>query len=107
MDDNTPKSRPHPPKAEPGPTEAELSRMAREAVHQPPDSRIDKQLAWMGLTDSEPAEAQPRQTTDRSAVADPEIDLLRTELRRAKMLLWALVAVAAILAIVVVVLLVR
>jgi len=49
--DDTPEPRPRSPKAEPtsGPTEAELSRIAREAVHQAPDSRLDKQLARMGL----------------------------------------------------------
>ncbi len=33
---------------------AELSRAAREAVRQPADPRIDRQLAWMGLAEEEP-----------------------------------------------------
>ena len=44
------------PTAEPTPEElqaAELSRAAREAVRQPADPRIDRQLARMGLADDE------------------------------------------------------
>ena len=46
----------HPAAAEPTPEElqaAELSRAAREAVRQPADPRIDRQLARMGLADDE------------------------------------------------------
>ena len=110
MDDDTSESRPHPPKAAPppGPTEAELSRIAREAVHQAPDARLDKQLARMGLLDpAEPAEPQPGQPTGRPVTVDPELERLREELRRIKVMLWVLVAVSAILAFLVVVLLFR
>lgn len=109
MDDDTPESRPHSPKAEPTPlpTEGELSRIAREAVHQPPDARLDKQLARMGLMDtSEPAEP-PGQPTSRSVVIGPELERLRRELRRIKLILWVLAAITAILAVTVVVLLFR
>jgi hypothetical protein len=109
MDDDMPKTRPRPAKPEPtqGLSEAELSRMAREAVHQPADSRIDKQLARMGLIDGEAADAQVRQPSGTSTMAGPEIDRLRKELRRAHAMLWVLIAVAAVLAVIVVVLLVR
>jgi hypothetical protein len=111
MDDDMPKTRSRPAKPEQtqGLSEAELSRMAREAVHQPADSRIDKQLARMGLIDGEATEPQGRQPVGASAVAEPapELEHLRQELRRAHALLWVLVAVAAVLAAIVVFLLVR
>jgi hypothetical protein len=108
--DDTPKSRPRSPKAEPtpAPTEGELSRVARAAVRQPPDPRLDKQLARMGLMDtSEPAEPQPGQPTGRSVAIGPELERLHQELRRIEVILWVLVAVVGILAVMVVVLLVR
>jgi hypothetical protein len=108
--DDTPKSRPRSPKAEPtpAPTEGELSRIARAAVRQPPDPRLDKQLARMGLMDtSEPAEPQPGQPTGRSVVIGPELERLHQELRRIEVILWVLVAVIGILAVMVVVLLFR
>ena len=107
MQDDTPESRPQPPKAEAsrGPTEAELSRIAREAVHQPPDARLDKQLVRMGLMDApEPAESQP---ASRPVAKDPELERLRDELRRTRVTLWILVGVIAILFVVIVVLLFR
>lgn len=110
MHDDTPESRPHSPKAEPTqrPTEAEMSRIAREAVHQAPDPRLDKQLARMGLTDaSEPSEPQPGQRTGSSVAIDPELERLRQDLRRTKVILWLLVGVIAILVVAVVVLLFR
>ena len=52
------------PPAEPTPEElqaAELSRAAREAVRQPADPRIDRQLARMGLAaDEDPAQSGVR-----------------------------------------------
>lgn len=108
--DDTPEPRARSPKAEPtsGPTEAELSRIAREAVRQTPDPRLDKQLARMGPMDtSEPAEPQPGQPTGRSVVIGPELERLRKELRRIEVILWVLVAVIGILAVMVVVLLFR
>jgi hypothetical protein len=108
--DDTPKSRPRSPQAKPtpAPTEGELSRIAREAVRQPPDPRLDKQLAQMGLMDtSEPAEAQQGQPTGQSVGIDPELERLRKELRRIEVILWVLVAVVGILAVIVVVLLFR
>lgn len=108
--DDTPKSRPRSPKAEPtpAPTEGELSRIARAAIRQPPDPRLDKQLARMGLMDtSQPGEPQPGQPTGRSVVIGPELERLRKELRRIEVILWVLVAVIGILAVMVMVLLFR
>ena len=108
--DDRPKSRPRSPRAEPtpAPTEGELSRIAREAVRQTPDPRLDKQLARMGPMDtSEPAEPQPGQPTGRSVVIGPELERLRKGLRRVEVILWVLLAVSGILAVMVVVLLIR
>jgi hypothetical protein len=110
MHDDTPESRPQSPKAEapPRPTEAELSRIAREAVHQPPDARLDKQLVRMGLIDPvEPAEPLPARPTSRPVAIDAEVERLREELRRTRVILWLLAGVTAILVVVVVVLLLR
>ena len=108
--DETPMSRPHSPKAEPipAPNEGELSRIAREAVHQPPDPRLDRQLARMGVMEtSEPAEAQPGQLTSRSVASGSELERLDTKLRRIEMILGALVAAVGILALIEVILLFR
>ena len=110
MDDDTSEIRPKSPKAEPapGPTDAELSRIARQAVHQPPDARLDKQLARMGLLDeAERAATQPGQQASPSVAIDPELVRLRGNLRRARLIIWALVALSALLAVVVVALLIR
>lgn len=108
MHDDTPESRPQSPNAEPtrGPTEAELSRIAREAVHQPADARLDKQLVRMGVMDA-PEGTEPRSTQPSSGpvAIDPTIERLREELRRTRMTQWLLVGVIAILAVIVVVLL--
>ena len=108
--DDSPKGRPRPPqsKAMAAPTEAELSRVAREAVRQPPDPRLDKELARMGLMDaSEPAEPQPTQPTTLSGGIDPELERLRKQHRRFTVILWILVGVIGILAVAVLVLLSR
>jgi hypothetical protein len=110
MDADTPKSRTQAPRAEPPPTpsEAELSRIAREAVHQPADARLDKQLARMGLIDvPEGAETQAGHPAARAIAVDPELERLRQDLRRLRSILWALVGVIVVLAIAVVVLLIR
>ena len=107
---DTPKRRPPPKKAEPAPlpTEGELSRIAREAVRQPPDPRLDKQLERMGLGDaSQPAEPAPGQLTAGAGAMGPELERLGKELWRIQVTLWALVTVVAILAVLVLVLLFR
>jgi hypothetical protein len=110
MDDDTPEIRPQSTNVgpTPGPTEAELSRIARQAVRQPADARLDKQLARMGLLEaSEPAGPKPGQPTGGSVVIDPDLERLRKELRRTRLILWVLVAATLVLAVIVVVLLIR
>jgi hypothetical protein len=106
----TPESPAPAPKGQPSLqlTEAELSRIAREAVHQAPDARLDKQLVRMGLMDAaESAAPVAGQAPTKPIAVDPELGRLREELRRARLILWGLVGVIVILAIAVVVLLVR
>ncbi len=108
--DDTPKRRPRSAKVGPTPlpSEGELSRIARDAVRQPPDPRLDKQLARMGLADpSQPAEPESGPPTSRPAVNSPELDRLGKELWRIQVALWVLVGVVGILAVLVVVLLFR
>jgi hypothetical protein len=103
--DDGAKSRPSSPKA---PTEGEMSRIAREAVRQPADPRLDKELARMGLTDaSEPTESQVGQPRARGVVIGAELERLRKDLRRVEVILWILVAAIGILAVLVMVLFVR
>jgi hypothetical protein len=125
MDDEAPDSPTSATKVDPGsrqPTEAELSRIAREAVHQPPDARLDKQLVRMGLLDD--PDAAEAQETARPAVPvmaaapaptpDPELERLRgeyerlrAELSRSIVVVRALIAIVAVLGVIVVALLVR
>ena len=70
------------PPAEPTPEElqaAELSRAAREAVRQPADPRIDRQLARMGLgADEDPAQSGVRGPVRSVRVED--VDRIEAEL---------------------------
>ncbi len=62
-------SRPPSPKAETiaPPSEGELSRIAREAVHQPADPRLDRQLARLGVMDiPAPGVPKPGQPSERA-----------------------------------------
>jgi hypothetical protein len=86
------------------PTDAELSRIAREAVRQPADPRLDKQLERMGLTD---APAPPSSPANAQVSIDPTVEALRGRLRRAESIVWVLVVAVGILAVAVVVLLLR
>jgi hypothetical protein len=111
-------------------SEAELSRIAREAVHQAPDSRLDKQLERMGLLDASeatgpqvagspasgsappagglaPLATSPAPPTSSPTPIDPELERLRGSLRRSRQIAWALAVLAAILVVAVVVLLQR
>ena len=102
----TPVSPSQSPKAEsaPPPTDAELSRIAREAVRQPADPRLDKQLERMGLSDA-PA---PTAATAKAHVAiDPTVEALQGRLRRVESIVWVLAAAVAILAAAMVFLLLR
>ena len=86
------------------PTEAELSRIAREAVRQPADPRLDKQLERMGLSDAPATHSSPA----KSPVAvDPRVEALGGRLRRVESIVWVLVVAVVILAVAVVVLLLR
>lgn len=104
--DETPMRPPQPTKGEAAhaPTDAELSRIAREAVRQPADPRLDKQLERMGLTD---APAPPAPPTGAPVTIDPTVEALGRRLRRVESIVWVLVAAVAILAVAVVVLLLR
>lgn len=106
--DDEPKDRTPSPKVAPAPTDEELSRIARGAVRQPPDPRLEKQLERMGLSDTAaPAEREPGQTAGRSVVTGSELERVRSGLRRVEAILWVLVAAVGILAVMVVILLSR
>ena len=103
--DETPLRPPQSPKADhtPAPTEAELSRIAREAVRQPADPRLDKQLERMGM--DAPA---PHSSRSNAPVAiDPTVEALGGRLRRVESIVWVLVVAVGLLAVAVVVLLLR
>ena len=104
--DETPVSPSQPTKAEatPAPTDAELSRIAREAVRQPADPRLDKQLERMGLTDAPAATAS---SAKAHTAIDPTVEALQGRLRRVESIVWVLVVAVVILAVAVVVLLLR
>jgi uncharacterized membrane protein len=103
--DETPLS-PPPSKAAstPAPTDAELSRIAREAVRQPADPRLDKQLERMGLTDAPVTTASPAKA---NAAIDPTVEALQGRLRRVESIVWVLVVAVVILAVAVALLLLR
>ena len=88
----------------PAPTDAELSRIAREAVRQPADPRLDKQLERMGLTDAPAATAS---SAKAHVAIDPTVEALQGRLRRVESIVWVLVVAVGILAVAVVVLLLR
>jgi uncharacterized membrane protein len=104
--DETPVRPAPPPKSEPTspPTDAELSRIAREAVRQPADPRLDKQLERMGLTD---ASATPSSQAKADVAIDPTVEALQKRLRRVESIVWVLVVAVGILGVAGVVLLLR
>jgi hypothetical protein len=91
----------------PAPTDAELSRIAREAVRQPADPRLDKQLERMGLTDAPATPAMTASPANTQVVVDPTVEALRGRLRRVEWIVWALVIAVVVLAVAVVALLLR
>ena len=107
--DDAPMFRPDGPKtAVAPPSEADLSRIAREAVHQPADPRLDRQLARMiGVMEpSESPGAQPTQPTARlSVVSGADLARLQARLHRTEMILAAVVVAVIVLAFLVVILL--
>jgi hypothetical protein len=103
-------SRPQSPKTEPmaAPNEAELSRIAREAVHQPADPRLDRQLARMGVMEAAaPAEDRPALAAGSSVASSAEVERLGTRLRRVEMILGVLAVAVATLALIAAILLIR
>jgi hypothetical protein len=93
--------------ATPAPSEAELSRIAREAVRQPADPRLDKQLERMGLTDAPATPATTASPQNTQVMIDPTVEALRGRLRRVESIVWVLVVAVVVLAVAVVVLLLR
>jgi len=104
--DDAPK--PNPRTTTAAPSDGELSRMGREAVRQPPDPRLDKELARMGLIDAvDPAEPDPGHARGRPAAMGPELERLRAELRRVEMALVGLAVSTVLLAVLVLILFTR
>src|SRR4051794_14274526 len=101
-------------KAEPRPvpTDAELSRMAREAVHQAPDPHLDRHLQRMGLVDAPDAPDAPDREA-RQPVAPPAessgltVELLDRRLRRAEVSIAILGTALVVLALIEVIQLIR
>jgi hypothetical protein len=90
------------------PSDGELSRMGREAVRQPPDPRLDKELMRMGLIDAvDPAEPDPGHARGRPAAMGPELERLRAELRRVEMAMVGLAVATVLLAVLVLILFTR
>jgi hypothetical protein len=102
MDDETPTTRPSSQTAEPATSEAELSRIAREAVRQPADPRMDRQLARMGLTDGPDDDAgsrtQAAAPSARSTANAEGIERLQRRLRRLEVVVVLLVIAVVVLA---------
>jgi hypothetical protein len=106
--------------AEPTPEElqaAELSRAAREAVRQPADPRIDRQLARMGLADDEDTTQNGLRAPARSVRAE-DVDRIEEELaatraalaaaeRRVNLVTWVVTLEGIAVAILAVLLLLR
>jgi hypothetical protein len=108
--DETSMSGPRPPKAAStaAPSDAELSRIAREAVHQPADPRLDRHLARLGAVDpSEAADAQAGRSASRSSASDAEIERLNARIRQLRMIVAGLVFAVGVLAGITVILLLR
>src|SRR5215203_1471773 len=104
MDDGErPASRPASPTAEPrqAPSDTELSRIAREAVHQPPDPRLDRHLQRMGLVDppDTPA-AGVMQPIGTPVASGPNVELLERRLRQVEIGIAILAIALVVLAIV-------
>ena len=103
-------TQPQSTKAEPmaAPNEAELSRIAREAVHQPADPRLDRQLARMGVMESAgPAAGSPSQAMSQPVVSSAEVELLGARVRRLEMIAGVLGVAVVLLAVIAIALLVR
>jgi hypothetical protein len=110
MDNDDPStSRARSTKTEPAPalSEAELSKIARQAVRQPADPRLDSELARMGLGATEAHDPLPGQSRARPVMTGQELERLGRQLRRLERVVWVLGVAIAILAVIVVFVLVR
>ncbi len=107
--EETSRSQPQSPKAEPmaAPNEAELSRIAREAVHQPADPRLDRQLARMGVMESAGAAGSPSQAMSQPVVSSAEVELLGARVRRLEVIAGVLTVAIVVLAVIAIAVLVR
>jgi len=92
-------TRPPTPKTEPegAPSEEALSRIAREAVHQPADPRLDRQLARLGVMDvPETVDPASRRTPGTPPVTAADLARLEAKLGRTQSILWVLVVAVGI-----------
>lgn len=90
------------------PNDAELSRIARDVIHQPADPRLDRELARMGLgADPRAAQDPPVQPTSPSVEFGSGLERLDAKLRRVELTLWAVMVAVGILALTVVLLVLR
>lgn len=102
-DDAVPLTRSATPKSDTivAPSDAELSRIARQAVHQPADPRLDRQLARMiGVMDtSDSADVAPSQPIAQlSVVSGADLERLQARLRRIELVVGALVVAVGVVA---------
>jgi hypothetical protein len=103
-------TRPPSPKTEPegAPSDEALSRIAREAVHQPADPRLDRQLARLGVMDvPETADAASRRTPSAPAATAADVARLEAKLGRTQSILWLVVVAVGIVVVLEVIQLLR
>ena len=103
-------SRPPSAKTEPDgpPSDEALSRIAREAVHQPADPRLDRQLARLGVMDPPDAvEAASRKASTGSAALGADLERLTAKVGRLQAIVWALAVVVGVVLVVEVIRLAR
>ncbi len=94
--------------AESAPSEEALSRIAREAVHQPADPRLDRQLERLGVMDApRPARSLSTESPSPVVATNQEVERLDARVRRIERTLWVLLVAVGILVAVVVILLLR
>ena len=90
------------------PNEAELSRIAREAVHQPADPRLDRQLARLGVMDvPETVDPASRRTPSAPAATAADVARLEAKLARTQSILWLVVVAVGIVVVLEVIQLLR
>ena len=99
MDDETPTTRLSAPTAEPTTSDAELSRIAREAVRQPADPRMDRQLARMGLTDGGEEDVRRPNQAAQAAAHARQIAQLEGRIRRLRIVIVVLMVAVIALAV--------